>query len=268
MLAPIGSDVIKCVHPPSVASFSSVYPITCLACYTFDMTTALCIGPNCNKPVHVKSLAMCDGHYRQHKKGQELAAFRVPVGTCTFTGCTKPHMANGLCDGHDRQQKRGQELRPLAAKRTRGESAIEMTRGVRTCVGKHGCGRTLPLSQFSKHRRTADGYVTNCKECSRNVHLQWKYGMTQAEWDALFASQGHRCAICQVTDTYKWATDHDHNCCPGQKTCGRCVRAILCYTCNTSVGAVEAHVNPAALLEYVARYQRAIPSPTASTTAG
>jgi hypothetical protein len=38
--------------------------------------------------------------------------------------------------------------------------------------------------------------------------------------------------------------DHDHACCPKQvkataKTCGKCIRGLLCFRCNTSLGYVE-----------------------------
>lgn len=38
--------------------------------------------------------------------------------TCTFDGCEKPHKIRGLCDGHYRQQRKGKELRPLRPKLT------------------------------------------------------------------------------------------------------------------------------------------------------
>lgn len=37
----------------------------------------------------------------------------MPTKTCTFDGCDKPYYGRGLCDGHYKQNRKGQELRPL-----------------------------------------------------------------------------------------------------------------------------------------------------------
>jgi hypothetical protein len=34
----------------------------------------------------------------------------------------------------------------------------------------------------------------------------------------------------------KFNVDHDHSCCNGETTCGRCVRGILCSGCNGGIG--------------------------------
>jgi hypothetical protein len=65
-----------------------------------------------------------------------------------------------------------------------------------------------------------------------------------------------RCALCRRTfytgknhgvGSGGLAVDHDHNCCQTGKSCGKCVRGLLCSTCNRSLGHAEAMIAKATL---------------------
>jgi len=88
----------------------------------------------------------------------------------------------------------------------------------------------------------------------RESHLLRNFNMTLAEYDELLASQNGRCAICRRTPietgiseggavAKSFAVDHDHACCPGNSSCGSCVRGLLCGLCNTGLGSFGDDVN-------------------------
>jgi hypothetical protein len=67
----------------------------------------------------------------------------------------------------------------------------------------------------------------------------WRYGITFAQFTELLEAQGRCCAICGTTEPGgrgNFHIDHDHACCPGIKSCGKCIRGLLCSACNTSLG--------------------------------
>jgi recombination endonuclease VII len=93
-----------------------------------------------------------------------------------------------------------------------------------------------------EHQRTHNRkwYAANAeKERARSrVSLLRRYGLTAASFDALLATQGGGCRICQTIKpgARGWHVDHDHACCPGNRTCGQCVRGLLCHSCNLMLG--------------------------------
>lgn len=65
------------------------------------------------------------------------------------------------------------------------------------------------------------------------------YKLSEEEAHKLFDTQQGKCAICaKPLEFYSKYThlDHDHSCCPGQKSCGQCVRGFLCSYCNKGLG--------------------------------
>lgn len=87
-----------------------------------------------------------------------------------------------------------------------------------------------------------------------------KYGITLDERDAMIEAQGGRCANpgCRVSDPGPkgWMTDHDHNCCPTPETCGRCIRGIVCMSCNLALGhSGDSIERLEGLIEYLRLYE-------------
>ena len=141
-------------------------------------------------------------------------------------------------------------------------------RGMKRC---RVCQAIKPLTDFyshsAAHKRCVGGVANVCKDCAaqaaRDKELQRTYGLTQADYDTLFAAQGFSCAICGLAgkslDTMArthhrrgpvagvLSVDHDH-------TTGG-VRGLLCVSCNLGLGYFRD--DPDVLkraIEYVARY--------------
>lgn len=78
----------------------------------------------------------------------------------------------------------------------------------------------------------------------RKSNLKRLYKLTPEYVDRMLQAQGFKCLSCgdaysgrtSGKDRGTFAVDHDHACCPGQKSCGKCIRGLLCYTCNCILG--------------------------------
>ncbi|MFF3463373.1 endonuclease VII domain-containing protein [Streptomyces sp. NPDC001984] len=92
------------------------------------------------------------------------------------------------------------------------------------------CGEVKPHSEWHRNATASDGLSTRCKACraveGRVGHLKRHYGLTEAERDAMVASQRGLCVICLRAPAVH--VDHCH------KT-GR-VPGVLCFNCNSAIG--------------------------------
>lgn len=104
------------------------------------------------------------------------------------------------------------------------------------------CCKTKPVVEFY---RRGEGYMAKCKVCfgakypqSVEYRRKHRYGVTPELYQEMHTKQGGRCATCGGTPD-KFYIDHDHACCAGTKSCGGCVRGLLCFNCNTALGQVR-----------------------------
>jgi len=88
------------------------------------------------------------------------------------------------------------------------------------------------------------------RDKNRRISIR-RYGIEWEQYEKMLAEQGGVCAICQRPPTGRGTSgqrlhvDHDHSCCPGNRSCGKCVRALLCTNCNRGIGYFQD--NPALL---------------------
>jgi Recombination endonuclease VII len=81
----------------------------------------------------------------------------------------------------------------------------------------------------------------------RRAHRLVRFGITEDRFKQMLEAQGHACAICRVPfEERRICIDHDHSCCPvapgaEARSCGRCVRGLLCVRCNTWLGWLETY---------------------------
>src|SRR5271166_6166626 len=75
--------------------------------------------------------------------------------------------------------------------------------------------------EYEKNRYRLD------RQGARERHLIRKYGVTQPDYDVMFAAQNGCCAICRRSQDRAFDIDHDHQ--TGE------VRGLLCTNCNRMI---------------------------------
>jgi hypothetical protein len=133
------------------------------------------------------------------------------------------------------------------------------------------CTESKPLREYDIQPLGADGHRIECRSCTeegrrlrkagtprlkpkpnrtaeeerdrwKGYQLRYFYNITVAEWRAMWEAQDGKCALCSRA-LELWGgrddgphVDHDHNCCPGNRSCGKCLRKMLCANCNMGIG--------------------------------
>lgn len=113
------------------------------------------------------------------------------------------------------------------------------------CAGKAQKKRQANWSEERleayKAQYTAKNAVKTSEDYRKDT-LSRYYKMTIEDYDLMLEAQDGKCAICrrpQEDFVKTFAVDHDHSCCPGTKSCGKCIRGLLCGPCNQAIGLLQ-----------------------------
>lgn len=117
--------------------------------------------------------------------------------------------------------------------------------GLRWCVDHESW---MPETTFVRSGRDGKWRTSRCTPC----RAAYAHGTTVAQ---ILKNQGvpePECASCGSKDSLK--IDHDHSCCPAERSCGKCVRGYLCHECNTAEGLLRTPDRALRLAAYMKKY--------------
>ncbi len=86
------------------------------------------------------------------------------------------------------------------------------------------------------------------KNPEANKKSEWranlkKMGVTPEWYEEKASAQGYLCEICGKDGVdglrTRLSIDHDHSCCPKNKTCTNCRRGLICNKCNLMLGSAK-----------------------------
>ena len=104
----------------------------------------------------------------------------------------------------------------------------------------HTAERTTSQREYSRnhpHRESPESR----KKSNRKYRISL-YGLTPGQFARLLEAQDYACGMCHepFEDGQLIHIDHDHDCCKAKnRLCGKCVRGLLCHTCNIALGHIE-----------------------------
>lgn len=114
--------------------------------------------------------------------------------------------------------------------------------------GKMNC-RSCNKYFFSESFTLRKGNNARCNECTiihqHNITIK-KHGITYDTYTEMLNAQGGVCKICgseEKSHRSRLCIDHDHACCPGYNSCGKCIRGIICSNCNMSLGNAKDNID-------------------------
>lgn len=123
---------------------------------------------------------------------------------CSVSLCEKGHYAKGYCRNHYTRMNRNGTL-------TSRYEVVEDNK----------------VYYYAKQKITY----------RREYNLMYKYKIDKETYEKMIKDG---CDVCGQYTERNLHIDHDHSCCTGPVTCGKCVRGVVCNKCNQTIGKYEA----------------------------
>ena len=185
---------------------------------------------------------------------------------CHFQGCDNRSAALGICTAHYKMMTSKGVLRPLYTSRRRNwESITYDESGHKQCAM---CREFLPLINFGRSNRSPDKLRGTCTPCRSRTEGSTdrviiakanRYGVSPEWIYEEFERQNGTCPGCLTPfiSISQVHIDHDHACCGNDYgICGKCVRGLLCSSCNMGLGMLKDNTETLSRLgAYLARYE-------------
>lgn len=106
----------------------------------------------------------------------------------------------------------------------------------KTCQLEYQRERYADPESYRRRQMNRDEYARRRKASGRKWYLKSMYNLTEDEYQKMYDKNNGKCWICKKEVSYYLHIDHDHSCCSGEKSCGKCIRGLLCHSCNSLLG--------------------------------
>lgn len=201
------------------------------------MKNKRCVKCNHLKPIsefYNSKLSYCvdgkDYYCKYCRLGTSIKSQRSKSKKCSVDSCKNSHYAKTWCRVHYERMKRNNKLE--AKNRIVGDENPQLYT-----------------------------YAVGARKYDREYMLMYKYNISIKQFKK---KSKNGCEICGDKPERTLHVDHDHNCCSGQRACGKCVRGIICNKCNKAVDKYEKglmradYPNLKKIIKYVNKYSKLI----------
>lgn len=164
--------------------------------------------------------------------------------TCATPDCGKPKYCRGLCRACYARLYRSEDFvaqTPAAIHHRLSDVDVDLMEATCSICGpvrvmrkskqggkfRYKC-RTTEVARSRKRAKARRESTEYDPAAQRRYELKRLYGLSEEDYNAMYAAQNGCCAICRKLSKTVLHVDHCHE-------TGR-VRGLLCFPCNTSIG--------------------------------